>query len=306
MIGVAGLALIGLAFRLALRGRGRRAHLLALPVAVLLLQFYAVPLLGAGLAVNAPRTAVPPARMLGLPGARDVTFRAGDGVRLSGWLVPGRNAAGVVLAHGSHGSRLDVLGHLRMLARAGYAVLAFDARGHGASSGSPNALGWAGDADVAGAVGFLHRHVTGPVAVLGLSMGAEEALRTAAEGAPVAAVVADGAGASTLGDQRLVSRAAVPTAVSWLTMRASALLSGEGEPTPLKRIVRRIRVPVLLVVSGAHDEYALARAYARRIGPSATVWHVPDAAHTEALARRRAAYSARVARVLKAAIMARG
>jgi uncharacterized protein len=298
LAGLAGVGLVALAFRLALRGRSRRAHVFALPVVAVLLQFWALPLVGAGLAVNAPRTAVPPARTLGVPGARDVVFPATDGVRLSGWLVPGTNGAGVVLAHGSHGSRLDVRRHLRMLARAGYAVLAFDARGHGTSAGRPNALGWAGDADVAGAVRFLRRRVAGSVAVLGLSMGAEEALRAAGEGAPVAAVIADGAGASTLGDARLVSRAAVPTAVSWLTMRATALLSGGAEPAPLARVVGRIHVPVVLIASGARDEYALARAYARRIGPSATIWHVPDAAHTEPLARHPAAYAARVTRAL--------
>jgi pimeloyl-ACP methyl ester carboxylesterase len=298
---LAGLALIGLAFRLGLRGRGRLAHVLALAVVALLLQFYALPLLSAGLAVNAPRAGIPPARTLGLSGAQDVPFPATDGVRLSGWLVPGRNGAGVVLAHGSHDSRLDVRRHLRMLARAGYAVLAFDARGHGASAGRPNALGWAGDADVAGAVAFLHRRVTGPVAVLGLSMGAEEALRAAAGGAPITAVIADGAGASTLGDSRLTSSAVVPTVVAWLTMRATELLSGRAEPAPLKGIVGRIRVPVLLVASGAHGELALARAYAERIGRSATVWHVPDAAHTEALARHPAAYAARVMRLLAGA-----
>jgi pimeloyl-ACP methyl ester carboxylesterase len=227
-----------------------------------------------------------------------VAFRATDGVRLSGWLVPGSNGAGVVLAHGSHGSRLDTLRHLRMLSRAGYAALAFDARGHGASAGRPNALGWAGGADVAGAVAFLHRRVAGPVAVLGLSMGAEAALRAAAGGAPIAAIVADGAGASTLGDQRLASGAAVPTAVGWLTMRAAELLSGQAEPPPLAHVVGRIHVPVLLVASGAHDEDTLARAYARRIGRPATVWHVPDATHTEALARHPATYAARVMRVL--------
>ena len=294
LAGLAGVALVGLAFHLVLRGRGRRAHLLALPVVVVLLQFYALPLLTAGLAVNAPRAAIPPARTLALPGARDVAFRATDGVRLSGWLVPGTNGAGVVLAHGSHGSRLDVLGRLRLLSRAGYAVLAFDARGHGASSGRPNALGWAGAADVAGAAAFLRHRVSGRVAVLGLSMGAEEALRAASEGVPLAGIVADGAGASTTGDQRLVEGSAVPTSVSWLTMRAVELFSGDREPAPLTSVVERVSAPTLLIASNATGEEAIARRLQRRMGGRSELWYVPDAGHTKALNAHPAAYRARV------------
>jgi pimeloyl-ACP methyl ester carboxylesterase len=107
----------------------------------------------------------------------------------------------VILLHGSHGTRSDTLGHLRMLIGAGYGVLAFDARGHGQSAGQTNALGWTGARDIAGAVRFLDRQSgVDPrrIAALGLSMGAEEALRAAATGAPLSAVIADGASASTL------------------------------------------------------------------------------------------------------------
>ena len=62
-----------------------------------------------------------------------------------------------------------------MLVRAGFTVLAFDARGHGQSGGETNALGWRGASDVAGAVAFLRRHSgvdPASIAALGLSMGA--------------------------------------------------------------------------------------------------------------------------------------
>lgn len=70
-------------------------------------------------------------------------------------VVPGAVGAAVVLLHGSHGSRTGTLAQLRMLAAAGYGVLAFDARGHGLSAGQSNALGWRGVDDIAGAVNFL-------------------------------------------------------------------------------------------------------------------------------------------------------
>ncbi len=306
---LAGLALVTLAFRLALRGRRRLVQVLAgVPAAFVLLQWAAVPMLGAGLATNAGHPPIPPARTLGLAGARDVTFAAADGTRLAGWYIPGRTHMAVVLMHGSHGSRLDTAAHLRMLARAGFGVLAFDARGHGQSTGAANALGWDGAGDVAGALAFVRRQPgvdARRIGAVGLSMGGEEALRSAAGGAPLAAVVADGAGASTLGDQRLVlhgARGLIATSTAWMSFRETELLSGDHEPAPLADIVARIRQPVLLIASGATDERAIDREFARRIGPRAALWYLADAGHTGGLARHPARYAQRVTRFLALAL----
>ena len=299
---VAGVVLVALAFRIALRGQRRRVKLLAIPISLALLQWFVVPVMNAGVVVNVPRQGIPSPHSLSLPGARNVTFPARDGVRLAAWYVPGRTSAAVIVLHGSHGTRADTTRHLRLLVRAGYAVLAMDARGHGDSAGQTNALGWQGADDIAGAVRFLRgtarvdrRHI----AALGLSMGGEEALRAAAEGVPLAAVVADGAGASTTGDSRITSGGAVPRSVTWLTMRAVELLGGGHEPPPLMDLVGRIEVPVLLVASNAEGEFAIDQVYRRRIGPDGQLWHVPDAGHTEALKIHPAPYATRVTSFLE-------
>ncbi len=243
---------------------------------------------------------------LGLPGARDVSFAAADGTRLSGWYVPGRNGAAVITMHGSHGTRLDTVSHLRMLSAAGYGVLAYDARGHGASGGRANALGWSGAQDVAAALRFVQAQPgvdRGHVAALGLSMGGEEALRAAASGVPLTAVVADGAGASTQGDEELVSHGPGPlyASVSWLTMREVELASGAGEPAPLNRLVGRVRVPVLLIASSGGDERTVDAAYAQRMGANATLWYIANAQHTEGLRTVPRDYTVRVLAFLEAA-----
>jgi pimeloyl-ACP methyl ester carboxylesterase len=301
----AGLALIVLGMRRSLRGRGWRARLLAIVAGAVVVQWFVVPVLTAGLVINAPQRDAPAASALRLAGARDVSFHARDGVRLDGWYVPGHRRAAVIVAHGSHGNRADALAHVRLLARAGYAVLAFDARGHGSSAAETNALGWRGTDDVAGAVAFLRRRAEidpRRIALLGLSMGAEEALRAAADGVPLAAVVADGAGTSTLGDERLADPGALELSVSWLSMRATELLSGTSEPPALGDIVGRIQVPVLLIASNARDEARIDRAYQQRIGGRAQLWRVADAGHTRALDRHPLAYAARVNRFLAAAV----
>ena len=187
------------------------------------------------------------ARAAGRP-RRDV--RGVRRVRLAGWYVPGRDGTAVVLAHGSHDDRSDTLVHLRLLARPASACSpttpAATARARAPRTRS-GGRAW----DVAGAAAFLRRQPgVERVAMLGLSMGAEEALRAAAGGVPFAAVVADGAGASTSGDQRLVEGGPLPASVTWLTMRGVELLGGGDEPAALADVAGRIDAPVLLIASG--------------------------------------------------------
>jgi dienelactone hydrolase len=298
--GVAGVVLLGVAFRLAFAGRRRRFQLLAIPVVLVMLQWVAVPAFNVGVITNAPRAAVRPASSLGYAGARDVSFPASDGVPLAAWFIPGSSGAVVIVMHGSHGTRADELPYVRLLADAGYGVLAIDARGHGESGGRTNALGWLGDRDVAGAVGFLRRQPgvdPARIAGLGLSMGAEELLRATANGVPLAAVVADGAGAATAGDARTQPNgvtAPIADSVGWLTDRGVELLSGAGAPAPLKDIVQRVSSPVMLIASNAPDERWIDERFRRLIGASASVWYVPDAGHTQAFDVHRTAYRARV------------
>ena len=304
---VAGIMLICLAFRTALCGR-RRVAQVAFTVlgGFVVVQWLIVPAINAGVATHAPRPSPASAATLRLAGARDVTFPARDGVRLSGWYVPGRNRAAVILLHGSHGTRTDTVPYLRMLAARGYAVLAYDARGHGSSAGQTNALGWLGADDLAGAVTFLARQpgVDGrKIAALGLSMGAEEALRAAATGVPIAAVVADGAGASTLGDSELVPHGLQPVfaSVTWLTMRAVELASGETEPAPLNTILPRVHIPVLLIASKAANERATDQAFRASLRQG-RLWYLSDVGHTGGLNSHPDAYAARVSAFLRQAL----
>jgi uncharacterized protein len=305
---VGGVVLVGLALRIALRGRGLLVGLLSTIVALVIVeQWLLTPALYGGLATNAPHSASAPAATLGLHGARDVSFTSSDGVRLSGWYVPGRTTAAVVLLHGSHNTRSDMVAHLRMLSAAGYGVLAYDARGHGTSGGQTNALGWRGTEDLAGAVAFLRgRPGVDPqrIAAVGLSMGAEEALRAAAGGVPLRAVVADGAGASTLGDARIAPSGlgAVFVSQTWLAMRATEWLSGEAEPAPLKSVLTHVRVPTLLIASNSTGERTIDETYRRRIGSGATLWFIPDAAHTDGLTTHPHTYAVRVTSFLAAAL----
>lgn len=132
----------------------------------------------------------------------NVTFASSDGATLAAWYVPSTNGAAALLRHGSGSTRTSLLAHAAFLADAGYGVLLTDARGHGASDGRINELGWHGPRDIVAAIDYLDTRpdVTAGIGIVGLSMGGEEALNAAAIDPRIAAVVADGAGVGSYDD----------------------------------------------------------------------------------------------------------
>ena len=144
---------------------------------------------------HAARAVVPRAEL----GAayEQVAFETADGLTLKGWYVPSRNGAAVIAAPGRAGSQKPA----RMLVRHGYGVLLFDRRGEGESQGDPNAFGWDASNDMRAAVAFLQRRPdvdNGRIGGIGLSVGGETLLQTAAESNGLKAIVSDGAGARSI------------------------------------------------------------------------------------------------------------
>ena len=236
---------------------------------------------------------------------REVTFPASDGVRLSGWYVPTRTGAAVVLLHGAGGTRTSVLEQAAVLARHGYGVLLYDARGHGRSAGRAMELGWYGDQDVSGAVGLLTRTPgvdPARVAVMGLSMGGEQAVGAAARDRRLACVVAEGATGRAAGDLDWLSDAygwrGAFTEVwrGWLTYGLTDLLTPAEPPVSLHDAVARASPrPVLLVTAGSVRDERLAAEWIEAAAPaSVSSWDVPGAGHTGGLATARRAWTRHV------------
>jgi uncharacterized protein len=71
----------------------------------------------------------------GVPNLQLVSFRSTDGLRIAGWYAPSRNRAAIVVSHGTNADRSSMLPELRLLAAAGFGVLAFDWPGDGDSEG---------------------------------------------------------------------------------------------------------------------------------------------------------------------------
>jgi uncharacterized protein len=273
------------------RGGGRWRNRVVAVIAVPLLLFFVVAPIGTALwttqkyRVDVGTFSVP---------HEDVTFRSSDGLRLSGWYVPSRNGAAIVLVHGGGGSRDGAKRHAALLARAGYGVLLYDARGRGRSDGAPDAYGWTWTHDVDGAIAFLHARGISRIGALGLSTGADVLIEEAARRHDLRAVVADGATAESPADVGKISHGGDLLALPfwWVQYGAASVLEGSRPSRSLVDAARHVgRTRFLFIASKWSVERDAAPLYAR--AAHAPLWRV-DAEHTAGLREHPREYAERV------------
>jgi uncharacterized protein len=256
-----------------------------------------VVMIGLGYGTTHNGRAVVPVDRLGVP-HEGVTFETADGLELEGWYIPSRNGAAVISFPGRNGSQKQA----RMLARHGYGVLLFDRRGEGRSEGEPNSWGWGGDTDVNAAIAYLRSRPDvddDRIGGIGLSVGGEMMIETAAEIDELKAVVSDGAGARSYREERYFDETGVNKvlgAVIGVTKTASiAVFSNHAPPASLKDLSAKVDEPLLLIAApeSGHGE-ELNRLYARAAGDNATLWEIPEARHVGGIDARPREYEQRV------------
>jgi uncharacterized protein len=229
----------------------------------------------------------------------NVTFETSDGLELEGWYIPSRNGAAVIAFPGRNGPQQKA----RMLARHGYGVLLFDRRGEGRSEGEPNSWGWGGDADVKAAIAYLQRRPDvdpDRIGGVGLSVGGEMMIETAAETDELAAVVSEGAGSRSIRedldhDGPILEKWTLGLAMSAVRTAASAVSSNHAPPASLKDLAAKIEQPMLLIAApNAPNGEELNRGYAKAAGESATLWEIPESDHVGGQTARPQEYERRV------------
>jgi len=229
----------------------------------------------------------------------DVWLKTSDGLRLAGWYVPSRNGAAVIAFPGRSGP----VRHARMLVRHGYGVLLLDRRGEGASEGDYNARGWGGEPDLRAAIAYLRKRPDvhgGRIGGLGLSVGGELLLRTAARDRGLRAVVSEGAGLGSVAEQKHMPDTP-PEPLRWIAPITMETVAGVVEsdhlpPTDLADLMPRIAPrPVLLIrgMNGNADE-TLNSAYRAAGGPTTQLWEIANAGHTGGISAAPAVYERRV------------
>jgi uncharacterized protein len=226
-----------------------------------------------------------------------VSFTTDDGLELHGWYVPSKNRSAVIAFPGRKGPQRPA----RMLIRHGYGVLLFDRRGEGDSEGDPNAVGWDGDRDIKAAIAFLRDRPdvdSDRICGIGLSVGGELMLETAAETDALKAVVSDGAGIRSVREASVASWAnkwfAVPV---WggITV-ATAVFSNHAPPPNLNNVVERIapRPVFFIYASRGQGGEELSRDFYESARQPKLVWEVPGATHTGGIEARPREYERRM------------
>ena len=217
----------------------------------------------------------------------DVTFRTGDGLVLSGWYVPSHNGAAIVIVHGGGGDRDGDRTHAAMLARAGYGVLLYDARGRGQSQGAPDAYGWTWGRDIDAAIAWLERRhdvKDGRIGALGLSTGADVLIAAAARRDDIRAVVADGATTRSTSDTAKVIHGGGLLSIPfwWTQYTAAEIFEGASPGPPLATLAAHLHTRILFIASNWSVERTASTIYARAAKQPGDLWEV-DSGHTQGL-----------------------
>jgi len=221
---------------------------------------------------------------LGLPDFEDATFPSRDGVQLSGWYIPSKNRAAVIMVHSLSASRVQMRHFSRALVKSGYGVLLFDLRAHARSEGSVSTFGWLEINDVLGAADFLKQRKeidVHRIGVLGFSMGAQIALRAAAQSSDICAVWADGpvpvVFRDHFGENKPALRQMFFTPWWGLVYRAQEWLTGISQPPPLVEVIGQISPrPVFIVASGDERFIHTTRRYFDATGEPKWWWQLDD------------------------------
>jgi fermentation-respiration switch protein FrsA (DUF1100 family) len=291
---LAGLVLIVLGGVKLLTGTSHIWRLITIPALIIAIALATWTITPAVLATNVPSIPLGKAtpQDFGLT-VQEVQFTATDGVELSAWYIPSANKAAVVLRHGSSSTRADTLAQAAVLAQNGYGVLMTDARGHGRSGGQAMDFGWYGNSDIEGAVSFLIEQPevdAERIAVVGLSMGGEEAIGAMAEDSRITAVVAEGATNRTDADKAWLAevygvRGRIQIALEWAQYSLTDLLTDASKPVALSDAVHAAAPrPVLMITAGELEDELHAANFIKQHSPeSVTIWTVPEAGHIQGL-----------------------
>jgi hypothetical protein len=304
----AGLVLVGLAVAIPWRERGSGTVLgrvLAVPVGLVAVVFVLGPI---GMGIVAGHKWREPVGDPPSAAYQPVRFQASDGLWLAGWYRPSRNGATVIVLHGGSSDRKGSVAHAQMLARHGYGVLLYDARGRGESEGMDNNYGWDWAKDVDGALAFLERRGEvdpAQIGALGLSTGADVLIEVAGTRDDLAAVVADGTAAGSFADWQRLRGTGLGTVPGWMMFATLRVVSGDAPGPPLEEMVKRVASPTLLISAGTDIEREFNVHYDRAARGRVEHWNLPDAVHTHAIQSHRDAYERRVIGFLEAAFARR-
>lgn len=222
------------------------------------------------------------------PETESVRFKTEDDLELAGWFLPrpGSRRA-VVLLHGHQGTRRQMIARARFFHAQGYAVLLYDARGHGESAGELTSVGWFETRDLVAALDFVRARGGEDIGLIGMSQGAATIALAAERLAPVKWAVLESSYPTMRDarDRRFRRTVGVPGALAGIFMVPFAerrLGVSVDALAPIEH-VGKLPCPVF-ILHGERDTHTFATAaeaiFARAPARKA-LWILPGAAHTD-------------------------
>jgi len=198
-----------------------------------------------------PRYIGHPPRTLSVANA---TFVNGLGTLVHGWVSHGKPGQGVILLlHGLHGDRRDMIPRAEFLSRLGYSVLLIDFQAHGESRAEHVSFGFRESRDVLGAIQYLQYTLPDePIGVIGASLGADAFALTRTH-LPVDAVVLESMYTSV--GEAVASRLRVhvgifaPLFAPIMGMQVRARLGISGDSEAIRDGMAHIGAPLLMLAS---------------------------------------------------------
>jgi alpha-beta hydrolase superfamily lysophospholipase len=234
-------------------------------------------------------------------------FSTADGLTLTGWYVPPRNGAVIILVHSYYADRRQTLPVAEMLSKHGYGLLMYDQRASGESSGNTRSLGWLDIPDLKEAVDWLAAHPEArEIGAYGCSMGGAISL-AGAVGVPAIHAIAIDAPSPLEWHEYLppfnlqdpFSRPIMALYYRMVIFRTRAEL-----PTHTVEAIQNYGPrPLLLISTGQGDEFSRISAYFDAAAAPKTHWNIPNSSHCAAPSTHPQEYEQRLVEFFDAALL---
>jgi dipeptidyl aminopeptidase/acylaminoacyl peptidase len=243
------------------------------------------------------------------PTLREITFVASDGVRLRGWFIPASNGATILFVHGGGGDRTQLFPDAEVLARHGFGVLVYDARGAGESDAATPTWGDHEQRDLRAAIDFaIARPDVDPkrLGVVGFSIGASTVAMVAAEDPRLRAVVLY-ATWTTLRDEidyKFRRYGAISRAPATWVLRRAGVDFDAVRPID---VIAKIHPRALFMIIGVDDAdtptWVAERIFAAA-GEPKSLWEIPGVKHGGYVQAEPVEYERRVVAFFESALLA--
>jgi pimeloyl-ACP methyl ester carboxylesterase len=198
--------------------------------------------------------------------------------------------------------------YAEFLVKAGYGVFLVDLRAHGSSDGDTSTYGLREADDVAGAADYLLKRpdVNGQkIGALGISLGAQAALRGALKTDCLRALVLEGLGPATLSDHGGRPRSLqrwINYPYNWIYYQVYRFMIGGKDTSVVEAIGKVAPRPILLIASGEKDIY-FNRIFFEAAREPKELWELPHGEHGAAILQGSNAYIQRVVEFFDKALL---